>query len=123
MGGNKMELDELKAKWAEHDRKLDTLVRLNRQMLSASQLGRVRSSLQRLLFGLALEAILTFALICVLNAFLYRNIGQVRFVLPAGALDAAAILLLHILVRQIILASQMDYSKPIAVLQQEIERL
>jgi hypothetical protein len=38
-----MELDALKEKWAEYDRKLDVSIRLNRQLLMAVNMNRVRS--------------------------------------------------------------------------------
>ena len=46
-----MELDELKQKWAEHDRKLEVNIRLTRQLLSATKMNRARSALQRLAFS------------------------------------------------------------------------
>ena len=34
-----MELDAMKAQWAEYDRKLDVTIRLNRQLLGAAKIG------------------------------------------------------------------------------------
>jgi hypothetical protein len=43
-----MELDELRQKWLEHDRKLDTSIRLNRQLLREAYTRKARFALWRL---------------------------------------------------------------------------
>ena len=48
-----MELDELKVKWAEYDRKLDESIRLNRQLLRESYTRRAKFALWRLAAMLA----------------------------------------------------------------------
>jgi hypothetical protein len=118
-----MDLDELREKWAEHDRKLDAILRLNRQLLSATNLNRARSALQRLTLGLALESAITFAAIVALGAFNYEHIATLRFALPAAALDLVAIAYLIDLVRQITAAVRIDYGRPIAAIQRQLEAL
>lgn len=118
-----MELDELKSKWAEQDQKLDTILRMNRQLLSVSHLHRAHSALRRLAIGRALEAILTFIPIVALGDFIYTYRTVPRFVLPAIALDLFAIAIFSSLIRQMIGAVQIDNSKPITVLQKQIEAL
>ena len=56
-----MDMDEWKAKWAEQDAKLETNLRLNRQILSTIHLSRAKSNLQRLVFSWTLEAMMLFA--------------------------------------------------------------
>lgn len=118
-----MDLDQLKEKWVEYDRKLETNLRVNRQLLSEMQLNRTRSALQRLIVGLALEAVISLAGVVALGSFLYEHIALARFALPAAALDVLAIALLAALIRQITLALQVDYSKPIAAIQKQLEAL
>jgi hypothetical protein len=60
-----MELDELKEKWAEHDRKLDQSIRLNRQLMRETYTRRAKSALWRLAAVLALGSI---TLLAALNA-------------------------------------------------------
>src|ERR1051325_9621796 len=103
-----MDLDEMREKWAEYDRKLETNLRTNRQILNAMHLNRARSALQRLVAGLFVEACLTFVVIVALGDFIYEHVTQARFVIPAVALDVYAIAFLNIMVRQIILALQID---------------
>lgn len=118
-----MDLDELKEKWAEHDQKLETSIRLNRQILCAMKLNQTRSALQRLVMGLALEAVIDLAAIVALGSFIYDNREQGRFAFPAIALDLFEITILTALIRQITLALQVDYGKPIAAIQKQIETL
>ena len=118
-----MELDEFKQKWAEHDRKLEVNIRLTRQLLSATKMNRARSALQRLAVFLALESIITLAVIIVLGSFIGDHIALVRFVVPAGVLHLFEIATLIVLIQQIRLALHIDYSRPVAGIQKELESL
>jgi hypothetical protein len=118
-----MDLDELKQKWIDYDRKLDESLQLNRQLLKAMKLSRVRSALQRLAVFLALESVIWFAGIVALGLFIYRHIASIQFALPAILLDLFAIANFATLIAQIASALQMDYDRPIAVIQKQIEAL
>ena len=118
-----MELDELKQKWAEHDRKLEVNIHLTRQLLSATRMNRVRSPLQRLAVFLALESVIALAVIIVLGSFIGDHIAMVRFAVPAAALDLFEIATIIVLIQQIRLALYIDYSKPVAAIQKQLESL
>jgi|SRR5580704_978750 hypothetical protein len=118
-----MELDELKQKWAEHDRKLEVNIRLTRQLLSATKMNRARSALQRLAVFLALESAFALAIIIVLGSFIGDHIATVRFAVPAAALDLFEIATLIVLLQQIRLVLNINYCKPIAVIQKQLESL
>jgi hypothetical protein len=118
-----MELDELKQKWAEHDRKLDGNIRLTRQLLSATKMNRARSALQRLAVFLALESVLALAVIIALGSFIGDHIARVRFAVPAAALDLFEIATLIVLIQQIRLAVYIDYHKPVAAIQKQLASL
>jgi hypothetical protein len=118
-----MDLDELKEKWINYDRKLDESLRLNRRLLQAMKLPRAKSALQRLAIGLTLESVLWLIGIVALGQFIYRNITMMRFALPAAFLDLYAIANFAVLIAQIASALQIDYDKPIAVIQKQIEAL
>jgi hypothetical protein len=118
-----MDLDELKEKWINYDRKLDESLRLNRRLLQAMKLPRAKSKLQRLAMGLSLESVLWLVGIVALGQFIYRNITVMRFALPAAFLDLYAIANFAVLIAQIASALQIDYDKPIAVIQKQIEAL
>jgi hypothetical protein len=118
-----MELDELKQKWAEHDRKLEVNIRLTRQLLTATKMNRARSALQRLAVFLALESVVAIAVIIVLGSFVGGHIAMVRFAIPAAALDLFEIATLIVLIQQIRLALYIDYSKPVTAIQKQLESL
>lgn len=118
-----MDLDELKEKWTELDRKLDVNIRLNRQLLSATKLNQTRSSLKRLAVYMGLEAAAWFAIIVVLGNFIYEHISMAQFAVAGVALDVYSIVTLNFLIRQIALALRIDYGKPIATIQKQIGAL
>jgi serine/threonine-protein kinase len=116
-----MELDELKEKWEEHDRKLDLSLRLNRRLLRDSYTVRARFALWRLAGMLALGSIVILAVIVALGRFIAVNWSAPRFVVPAMVLDMMAIAALAVFIAQMGLALTMDYSQPIAQIQKRLE--
>lgn len=118
-----MDLEELKEKWIDYDRKLDENLRLNRQILNTMKLLRVRSALQRLAVLLSVELVLWFAGIVALGLFIYRHISSLQFALPAAVLDLYMIANFAILIAQITAMLQIDYEKPITTIQRQIEAL
>ena len=118
-----MELDALKEKWAEHDRKLDVSIRLNRQLLMAANMNRVRSPLRRLAFFMGLGALIGLIGPVIVGQFIYQHWAEPRFVLPAVVLHVWLIASLAASIRQIAMALQIDYDKPIALIQKQLESL
>jgi hypothetical protein len=118
-----MDLDEMKQTWAEHDRKLEASIRLNWQLLKTTNLNRVQSALRRMAAFLGLEVVVQFAAVVALGSFIHDHIAEMRFAVPAAALDVFAIAILIAMIRQITGALQIDYEKPIAVIQRQIEDL
>ena len=118
-----MDPEQLQEKWAEYDRKLDANLHVNRQLLSEMHLNRTRSALQRLIVGLTLEAVIELVVVVALGSFLYAHFATMRFALPAVILDVLAITLLAALIRQITLALSIDYARPIATIQKQLETL
>ena len=118
-----MELDELKVKWAEHDRKLDESIRLNRQLLRDTYTRRAKFALWRLAGMLAIGSITMLVVIVSLGRFIAQNWSTPRFTFPAILLDLAAIAALGALNAQIGLALKIDYNQPVAVIQKRLEML
>src|SRR5580658_3345110 len=118
-----MELDELKEKWAEHDRKLDESIRLNRQLLRDMYTRRARFALWRLAAMLAAGALCMLAIIVSLGRFIAQNWSMPRIAWPAIVLDVLAIATLAALNAQIGLALNINYNQPIAVIQKRLETL
>jgi hypothetical protein len=118
-----MELDELKAKWVEHDRKLETSIRLNRQLLRDNYTGRARTALRRLAALLSVGSISLLAVIVFLGAFIHSNLGIPELVWSAVLLDVLAVAALIGVNFQIGLALNIDYDQPVAAIQKRIETL
>jgi len=118
-----MELDELKGKWAEHDRKLDLSIRLNRQLMLETYTKRAKFALWRLAAVLALGSITLLAVIVWLGAFTAKYWATPKFTIPAILLDLAAIAALVALNAQIGMALKIDYNQPIAAIQKRLEKL
>jgi hypothetical protein len=118
-----MELDELKQRWAEHDRKLDLSIRLNRQLMRDTYTRRAKWALWRLAAMLALGSIFMLAVIVSLGRFIALNWSTPRFSLPAVVLDLMAIAVLAALNAQIGMALSIDYTQPIAAIQKRLETL
>jgi hypothetical protein len=118
-----MELDELKEKWAEHDRKLDLSIRLNRQLMRDTYTRRAKFALWRLAVMLAMGAIFMLPVIVFLGAFTAKNWAMPRFTIPSIVLDMAAIAACAALIAQIGLALSIDYTQPIASIQKRLEML
>jgi hypothetical protein len=118
-----MDLDDLKEQWVDLDRKLDVNIRLNRQLLNATRLTQTRSSMKRLSIYLGLELLLWVAIIVALGNFIYRHISAPHLAVSAIALDVYSIGMVILLARQIAAALQIDYGKPIATIQKQIETL
>jgi hypothetical protein len=118
-----MELDELKQKWAEHDRKLDVSIRLNRQLLRETYTRRARFALWRLAGMLALGSIVTLPIIGVLGGFIAKNWATPKFAIAGMVLDTAAIAALGALIAQMGLALSINYNQPVALIQKRLETL
>ena len=118
-----MELDELKEKWAEHDRKLDVSIRLNRQLLREMYTRRARFALWRLAAMLAVGSLFMLAVIVSLGRFIATNWTTPKFAIAGIMLDAAAIAVLAALIAQIVLALNINYNQPVAVIQKRLEML
>jgi hypothetical protein len=118
-----MELDELKEKWAEHDRKLDQGIRLNRQLMRETYTKRAKFALWRLAAVLALGSITLLVAIVSLGAFTAKNWAMPKFTIPAILLDLAAVAALAALNAQIGMALKIDYTQPIAAIQKRLETL
>ncbi len=118
-----MDLDELKAKWGELDRKLDVDIRLNRELLTTTKLHGAQSSMRRLTVYLGLEAGLWLVIIVALGNFIYEHISRPHFAVSAAVLDLYSIAMLQSLIRQMAVAMRIDYGKPIATIQKEIGAL
>jgi hypothetical protein len=118
-----MELDELKARWIEQDRKLDASLRLNQQLLRESVLTKAGTSLKRLSRGLWFELWMNVAGALLVGSFLGDHFDDPRFCLPAASLQIGIIVLIAAAARQLAAISQIDHGAPIVSIQKRLESL
>jgi hypothetical protein len=118
-----MELEALKDKWSEYDRKLDVSLHLNRQLLMAANLSRVRSPLRRFAFVVGLGALIGLIGPVVFGRFIVQHWAEPRFALPAVVLHVWVIANLAASIRLMARALRVGYDGPIAVIQKQLESL
>jgi hypothetical protein len=118
-----MDLDILKEKWAEQDRKLDSVIRLNRQLPMAANMNRLQSPLRRFSLFTGLGVFVGLITLVILGRFIHTHWAEPRFALPAAALHVWVIAYVAASIRQMAITFQIDYNKPIALIQKQIESL
>ena len=118
-----MELDELKEKWAEHDRKLDESIRLNRQLLREF----LHATGQICAVEIGGDAGRGGDLHAGRGRFarpLYRDkLVDAPLCMAGYCLDLMAIAALAALIVQIGLALNINYNQPVALIQKRLETL
>lgn len=112
-----MELDELKRRWEAQSRKLDEVLKLNRQL----ELGAVRTALQRLRAGLWVELAMDVAALLLLGGSAGALLSAPRFAIPALALFALAVGELSATIRQLARLGAVDYGAPVVEIQRRLE--
>jgi hypothetical protein len=115
-----MDFNELKLAWETIDRRLGTAVSLNRQLVIAARMGRVKTPLRHLTVALSLEAVCAFCIVSGLGQFIFRHAGEPRFEWPAVLLDAWMIALLAGTIRQLFVIFRIDYDQPVVEVQKQI---
>jgi len=79
--------------------------------------------LRRLAFFTGLGGLIGLIGLVILGQFIYQHWAEPRFVLPAVVLQVWVIASLAASIRQIAMALQIDYDKPIALIQKQLESL
>ncbi|MBV8519653.1 MAG: hypothetical protein JO197_19835 [Acidobacteria bacterium] len=118
-----MDLDELKARLAAHDEKLDRLVRLDAARVRAMQLDKTHASLRWLGRGVAFELLMTIVAVVWLGDFVFTHLREPRFLVPALLVDCGAIAYLGNCIRQLAALARLDYSQPVVTVQKELGKL
>lgn len=118
-----MELDVLKEKWVEQDRKLDGSIRLSQQLLLAATMNRVRSPMRRFALFTGVGTLLGLISLVILGQFIHAHWAEPRFALPGMALHVWVIAYVVTSIRQMVMALQIDFNKPVTLVQKQIESL
>jgi hypothetical protein len=118
-----MDLEDLKARLAEQDAKLDQVLQLNRTAVSELQLAKTKSSLRWLIPGVAAELLLAIVAIVWLGDFIAGHLREPGHLLPGLLLDVCMIAFLGSCVRQLMMILSLDYSLPVVAVQKALGRL
>lgn len=118
-----MEDQELKKMWQSHSEKLSKSLELNRAIAKDLSISKTKSELRRLVVWRAIEASLFFIAFLLLVAFIGNNFPVLHFVVAGLILMVFALIGLIGSLGQIGLISTMDYSTPITVFQEKLQRL
>jgi hypothetical protein len=118
-----MELDDLRQRWMEHDRRLDEALRLNRRLLLTADLGKTKSAMQRLRAAIAAGIGLDVLILVALGRFIGEHLSEPRFLVPALTLHLAALGTLISGIVQWMRAGTLNYDAPVVELQRRFESL
>lgn len=118
-----MELDDLKQRWTELDRKLDTAIHMNTHFLQAALHGKAETALKRLSRWLWVGLGVNVVAALWLGSFMADHIRQPRFWLPAVGLHLCVIALIIVSIYELLALSKVDYGAPIVCIQRRLESL
>ena len=118
-----MELEDLKSRWADYDRKLDTSLRLNITLLRESKLDKAATALRRLSIAIGIELVITAACALGTGTLMARHFAEPRFLIPAAMVHIALLVLAAANVFQLVTIREIDYDAPIVAIQKKLEQL
>ncbi|MBS1516460.1 MAG: hypothetical protein JSS91_00045 [Bacteroidetes bacterium] len=115
-----MELEKLKTIWDGYDEKLDETLEINRELLTALKLEKVKSKLRKFVLLRIVELVFTVWAVSFLWDFAADHISLIQFVLPAAVLMIFFILGIAGIVRQFVAIGMIDYSEPVIEIQKKL---
>jgi hypothetical protein len=115
--------EEMQAAWQAQSEKLDHAILLLTEQVRQNRIPRIKRPLRGLIVSLALEAALCVVCMSVLGAFLFKHIAETRFVWPAASMDLWFLATLISSIRQLHMASSVNYDESIASVQGQLARL
>ncbi|KAF0249940.1 MAG: hypothetical protein FD167_650 [bacterium] len=118
-----MNFDDIKNQWSAFDKKLDNSIKLNTFLLREVSLNKTNSFLRRLSLSIYVELILSFLVLMILGNFMWNNLYEIKFLIPAISLDLFVIFLVHSGIQQLIAINSIDFGEPIITNQKKLESL
>jgi len=118
-----MNLDDLKNRWMEQERKVDRITQLNLAAVRELRLSSTKSSLHWMTWGVGLNLAVVSCAVIWLGDFIAGHIGEPHFLVAALLIDACAIAWIGSTVRQLLVIRGLDYSGPVVAVQKELEKL
>lgn len=118
-----MDLDEMRDKWAEHDRKLDEVIRFNRRIMEDRKRLGSQKWLHLFAVGAAIEVLINVVPVLIFGSFNADHWREPRYLIPGAILQAFSLSMLISSIIQLVSAIGIDYSRSVVSIQREIERL
>jgi hypothetical protein len=118
-----MDLDTLQKNWAEQDRRLERVLRLDAQVLRRVAFAQTRTHLDRLRRWLVLALLQDVLAVLLFGSFVADHLVEPRFLVPGLLLHLLAIGALGSTVRQLVLARGLDLALPVAAAQHRLAEL
>ena len=118
-----MNLDTLKAQWADHDQKLDTYIQLNTKLLRELNIGKARSALQKLSRNVFEELVFDLIVVIALGVFMADHFSQWAFLAPAVLLQVFAVAQVVFDIYQLATVQALDWNEPVLASQKKLAAL
>lgn len=118
-----MELDDLKLQWQALDRKLESTLSLERQVLGALRAQTSRRSLRLLWMFQPVQIVLGVALAMYFGRFWSTNLASPALWISGVVLHALSIALVVDAAVRISLIRRIDYSAPVMTIQRDLAKL
>lgn len=115
-----MELDDLRTAWMDMDRKLQASLTMSRDALREVKTGKTQSALRWLGAELWYELVSGLTVALLLGYFLSRNVGDMRYAIPAVGLLAFVAWTMAVAIRQLAAIGSLDYGGPIVSIQRTL---
>ncbi|WAS92543.1 hypothetical protein [Nannocystis punicea] len=118
-----MELDDLKQAWQALDRRLERQDALQLQLLQERAIGRARSRLRPLVFGLWCQTLIAGALVFVCASFWVNHRDSLHLMLCGVVLQAYLIMVVVLGARELAMVREIDPAEPVVTNQRRLAEL
>ena len=118
-----MQLEDLQLQWKRLDQKLDQSLILEKELIQRVLMQPARRRVHRLAFWPAIDVAACIGVLLLGAAFLRGHWREAHVAAPAAALMISVFVLLIDSVRQLQRVAELDWSGPVAAIQNSLEKL
>jgi len=118
-----MTLETLQQQWQQLDRKIEQTLTLQRELATQAIIQPARRRINRLAVWPAIDVAFCAVVLLMLGSFTYDHRQDWRIVLPSLIVTFGAILLLADSIRQLMRIAELDWTGPVAAIQQSLDGL
>jgi hypothetical protein len=120
---DRMEIDELKAVWAAHGAALERSLVINERLLREMMVRKARRTLAPWLVWRCVEVVLGAMAVFVAAPVLIAHIGELRYVVAAGAATAFLVGMTALAAHQLVVGLTLDDAGAVTAIRRDVERL